>query len=420
MPTLKQELQKNLKLNISVNLLDSAFFGLGLGFGSFGTIIPLFFTKMTTSAILIGLIPAIHTVGWQIPQLFTSGWVLRLRKYKPAVLLMTIHERVPFLGLALSAWFLHSMGVKIALPFAFLMLVWQGLGAGFTANPWQSMIAKIIPQDSQATFFGAQAAVANITISASAIGAGFLLDTLKSPWDFISCFVLTFLSMCISYFFLSRTREPEDLEKEIPAEHHDYWKTAREILDTDDNFKWFLLFRVVFQFATMGFSFYIIYGVFAFNMNPVTAGFLTAALTVSQTIANIVMGWLADRFGYRSMLIVGALAVVLSSVAAWAAPSLDWFYPVIILSGLANVSFWTVGLAMTIQFGAEAMRPVYIGLANTLIAPATIIAPILGGWIADMAGFKTTFAISAVFGLLTTLLLIFLVKNPVHHQIPLS
>ena len=153
-------------------MVDAAFFGIGWGFGSFGTIIPLFFTQMTSSAILIGLIPAIHAVGWQIPQLFTAGWVSRMRKYKPAVLLMTIHERVPYLGLILAAWMLPVFGARIALPVAFFMLIWQGIGAGLTANPWQSMIAKIIPPESRGTFFGAQSAVANVLISFAAIGAG--------------------------------------------------------------------------------------------------------------------------------------------------------------------------------------------------------------------------------------------------------
>ena len=112
------------------------------------------------------------------------------------------------------------------------------------------------------------------------------------------------------------------------------------------------------------------------------------------------------------MLIAGGVAVALSSFAAWAAPSIDWLYLVFILSGLANVSYWTIGMAMTIQYGTETERPVYIGLANTLIAPATIIAPLLGGWIADSAGYQTTFMLSAIGGVLTTLVLIFLVKAP--------
>jgi MFS family permease len=419
MLTLQQQSHKHLKHNLTVSMTDAGFFGIGWGFGSFGTIIPLFFTQMTTSAILIGLIPAIHAVGWQIPQLFTAGWVSRMRKYKPAVLMMTIHERVPYLGLALAAWMLPVFGVNIVLPFAFFLLIWQGLGAGLTANPWQSMIAKIIPSNSQGTFFGVQAAVANILISFAAVGAGYLLEILHSPLDFVVCFLLSSAAFAVSYFFLSLTREPEDTEKVIPVKKNNFWIGASTILRQDANFRWFLAFRVLFQFATMGFAFYIVYALLAFNMDAVTAGYLTAALTVSQTVANAGMGWLADRFGHRSMLIAGALSVALSSWAAWAAPSIEWLYLVFILSGLANVSYWTIGMAMTVQFGTEAERPVYIGLSNTLIAPATILAPILGGLIADLAGYKVTFALSAIGGLLTAALLYFLVRDP-QQQNPLN
>jgi MFS family permease len=274
------------------------------------------------------------------------------------------------------------------------------------------MIAKIVPPDSRGTFFGAQAAIANVLISFAAVGAGYLLDLLDSPLDFVICFLVTSAAMGASYFFLSLTREPVDTEKIIPAENTNFWAGARAILRRDVGFRWFLVFRVVYQFATMGFAFYIVYGLRAFNMDALTAGYLTAALTVSQTVANVGMGWLADRLGHRSMLIAGAVAVALSSIAAWAAPTIGWLYLVFILSGLANVSYWTIGMAMTIQYGTEADRPLYIGLSNTLIAPATIIAPLLGGWIADLAGYRTTFLLSAIGGVLTTLLLIFLVKAP--------
>jgi len=51
-------------------------------------------------------------------------------------------------------------------------------------------------------------------------------------------------------------------------------------------------------------------------------------------------------------------------------------------------------------------------MSNTLVAPATILAPILGGVIADMAGFQTTFMLSAIGGVLTTALLVFMIRDP--------
>src|SRR5512142_3062654 len=130
MSTLEQSIRKHLRHNVLANLGDGAGFGFGWGFGSIGTIIPLFVSHFTTSALLIGLIPSIHAVGWQFPQLFLANSVARLRRYKPMVMLMTINERVPFLGLAVVALLVGSLGVKWALALTFLMLIWQGLGAG--------------------------------------------------------------------------------------------------------------------------------------------------------------------------------------------------------------------------------------------------------------------------------------------------
>ncbi len=412
MTKLEQAVRQHLRYNIAVNLLDGAFFGLGWGFGSIGTIIPLFVSQMTDSATLIGLIPAIHAVTWQLPQLFMANAVARQRQYRPMVLWMTVHERLPYLGLALVAFFAASLGHRLALVLTFLLLLWQGLGAGFTANAWQSMIAKIIPAEARGTFFGAQSAFANILMSVSAIAAGYILEKLAAPYDFSLCFLLVLAGMGISMFFLALTREPVDTEKSIPERQPFPWRVWIDLLRRDRDFSAFLVVRFLSQFATMGFAFYIVYGLRRFQMDEVTAGFLTAALTITSTLGSPLMGWLGDRLGHRAMLIVGSFAVALSSLLAWWAPSLYWLYPVFILAGLANVAYWTIGMAMTTEFGSEETRPVYIGLSNTLVAPATFLAPLLGGWIADAAGFQTTFFISALGGLVIAALLIWLVRDP--------
>ncbi|MEH2169945.1 MAG: hypothetical protein V7K41_25495 [Nostoc sp.] len=100
---LNSEIQKDLRHNFTVNVIESGFFGFGSGFASFFTILPLFVSTLTDSALLIGLIPAIPRLGWQLPQLLTTNKVARLQCYKPTVMLSTIHQKLPFLGLALVA-----------------------------------------------------------------------------------------------------------------------------------------------------------------------------------------------------------------------------------------------------------------------------------------------------------------------------
>src|ERR687890_2438214 len=112
MTKVEQFTRKHLRYNIIVNMMDGGFFGLAIGFASFGTILPLFVASMTDSATLIGLVPAIHAAGWLLPQLFTAHHTARQRRYKRTVLLMSIHERIPFLGLAIVALFLPKIGLQ--------------------------------------------------------------------------------------------------------------------------------------------------------------------------------------------------------------------------------------------------------------------------------------------------------------------
>jgi MFS family permease len=408
----EQFTRRHLRHNVIFNLLDGGFFGLAIGFVSFSTVLPLFVASMTDSATLIGLVPAIHATGWLLPQLFTASHTSRLRRYKRTVLLMTVHERVPFLGLAIVAVFLPTIGTQAGLVMTFLCLIWQGLGGGFTANSWTSMISKIIPSESRGTFFGTQAAVANLFISGAAIGAGYLLSSFDAPRNFLYCFLVACVFFILSWFFLAQTREPADYDKVIEENPPPFWHGALEILNRDRNFDWFLSARVLSQFATMGFSFYIVYALRRFHMDEVTAGYLTATLTISQMVANAGMGWLGDRVGHRLMLIIGAASALFSSLLAWLAPSLAWFFPIFFLTGFTNVSIWTNGMTMTVDFSDEKQRPFYIGLAQTLTAPATIIAPLIGGWIADTQGFITTFAFSSILSVGMIFILVFLVKEP--------
>lgn len=408
----EQFTRKHLRYNVIVNLLDAGFFGVAIGFASFGTILSLFVASMTNSATLIGLVPAIHASGWLLPQLFTANYTARLRRYKRNVLLLTIHERVPFLGLAIVALLLPKIGLQVGLVLTFLFLIWQGLGGGFTANAWTSLISKIIPSESRGTFFGTQAALANLLISVAAVGAGYLLGTYQSPFDFVACFLIACLFFTFSWISLALTREPADYEKVIEENPPPLWQGAAQILKRDRNFSWFLTARILSQFGTMGFAFYIVYALRRFHMDEVTAGYLTATLTISQTIANAGMGWMGDRVGHRWMLIIGAVAALLSSLLAWFASSLAWFFPMFVLTGFANVSIWTNGMTMTVDFSGESERPFYIGLAQTLTAPATIVAPLIGGWIADTQGFVFTFGWSMVLAVLMLLILVFLVKEP--------
>jgi MFS family permease len=409
---MKSNNDKNLVYNYVVNVLDGAFFGFALGFASFTTIIPLFISTMTDSAILIGLIPAFHTVGWQLPQLFTAKWISRLPRYKPYVILATIHERVPFLGLALIAWFSPQLDNNIALVIAFIFLLWQGFGGGFAGNAWQNMIGRVIPSSYMATFFGVQSAAANLLASGGAIVAGLMLERIEAPLNYALCFLIASLFMGISFGFISLTREPVRIIPEQNKLPPPLWLTITSTIKTNRNFTGFLIARILSQFGLMAFAFYVVYAVRYHGMSEGMAGIMTSVLFITQVVSNPALGQLADRWSRKHVMEIGALAITISALLAWQAPDLSWFYLVFILAGIANTTFWTISMALTLDFGTETERPTYVGMANTLIAPGAILAPLSGGWLADTVGFGYTFITAAAAGLGTAILLFFLVKEP--------
>ena len=409
---MENEIKRNLKLNYTVNVLDGAFFGCGIGFASFTTVIPLFMSTMTDSAILIGLVMAIHSLGWQLPQLAMARHIARQRRYKPMVAFLTIQERLPFLGFVFIALFLPKIGTTVGVILTLLMLVWQGLGAGFTANPWQVMINKVIPPDYLATFFGMQGAAANLLASGGAIVAGIILDRIAYPLNYAATFSIACIWLVVSWFFVNATREPPHEIDETVINQSSLWSSMLSIFRTDRNFSWLLVSRMLSQFGIMGFAFYSVHVVKNLGATEFQAGLMTSVLMITQVVMNIGMGWLADRWSRKGVLEIGFVAMGLSALLAWLAPSFNWFYLVMVLTGTAYTALWTIMMALTLQFGGDETRPTYVGMANTLITPFTILAPFVGGWLATIASYQVTFLASMIFSIVAIICLHFTVQDP--------
>jgi MFS family permease len=408
----------NVRYNFVVNVIDGAFFGVGLGFASSAAVIPLFFATLTDNTALIGFVAALHMIGWSLPQMLTAQHVAKLRRYKPFVLFMTFQERMPFFGLALVAWFAPQLGNQLAMWLALLLLIWSNLGAGLSGTAWQSMIGKIMPPNRRGTFWGVQAAAANLMMSGAAIIAGLLLERLDAPLDFTLCFLFTGIAMLISMSFLAATREPES--PLVRAENRPLfsWDSYRAILQKDHNFRWFLLARCLSQVASMAASFYIIYATRHLEMDEQTSGVMVGVLGLSQTVGNLLLGWIGDRWGHRKVFGLGALLLALGALVAMFAPEQNWFYLTFGLTGIANATLWATAMAMTIEFGKDHEKPLYIGISNTLMALPAIAAPIIGGWLADLAGFHVTFLVSVVGALMMAYVLLLVVRDPRTHTQP--
>ena len=412
---LSQDLQNKLRHNAVVNILDGSFFGLSIvGLASYVTIMPLFLSFLTESTALIGFVAALFHIGWQVPQLLTSNYVAGMRRFKPMVVAMTLMERVPYFGLALVAFMIPAIGTDLALLLTVLLLGWQSLGGGFTGTAWQSMISKIMPPHRLGTFFGIQSACVNLFGAGGALLASYILAHLEFPQSFSLLFLIAAISLLVSFVFLALTyepaSEPKDIVERVPW--REFGQRLGSILRANENFRWFLIARSLTSLSLTVVSFFTIYGIRRYQMAPEFAGVMTSILLVSNTLSSTLVGWAGDRWGHRRVLMLGNAATVLSIVIAMLAPDVTWFYLVFALIGIVNATQWSTIMTITVQFSSVAERPFYIGMANTLIAPVTIFAPIIGGWLIDAVSFELTFTIFALAGLLSLLVYLIPMRDP--------
>ena len=418
---LAQDLRDKLRHNTFVNIMDGSLFGFGImGLGSYVTIIPLYLSHLTESTALIGFVAALFHIGWQVPQLLTSSYIAGLRRYKPMVLAMTLIERVPYFGLALVAFLIPAIGSELALGLTLLLLLVQSLGGGFTGNAWQNMISKIMPSHRLGTFFGIQSACVNLFGAGGAVLAGVILERVAFPNGFAALFFIAGISLLISFVFLARTYESKSALSDVieRAKLSELGARLREILRQDDNFRWFLVARGLTALSLSAISFYTIFGIRRFDMSAELVAALTSVLLVSNTISSSLIGWVGDRWGHRRVLIGANVLTVAAIVLALSAREVGWFYLVFALTGIVNASQWSTIMTITVQFSSVAERPFYIGMANTLIAPVTILAPIIGGWLVDAVSFELTFSIFALAGLLSILVYLIPMHEPHMAAVP--
>lgn len=412
---MSQEIRNKLYHNFVVNVLDACFFGFGLtGLASYVTIIPLFLSYLTDSTALIGFMATMFQIGWQLPQLFTSNHVAGLRRYKPMALMMTLHERFPFFGLAIIALLIPVIGKQLALILTVLLLAWQSLGGGLTGTAWQSMISKIMPPNRRGTFFGVQSAGANLFGAGGAVVSSLILAAVAFPHGFAVIFLIAGISMMISFAFLAMAYEPEsDPADTVPTvKWSEFGKRLKVILQNNPNFRWFLIARALSSLSVTAISFFTIFGIREYDMSPEFAATMTGVLLLSQTFTSPILGWIGDRWGHRRILALGNFTMAIAIGIALFAPDVTWFYVVFALTGLVNTTQWSTIMTLTTQFGSTAERPFYIGMANTLIAPVTIFAPIIGGLLVDWIGFGFSFTVFAVAGLLAVFVLNGIMVDP--------
>lgn len=410
---------KNLRWNFTVNLIDIAFITLGISLVSRDTVLPVLVSTLTDSNLAVGLIAALYGLGIYLPQLFTANFTERLQYKKPFVMLVgSVGERLPYLLMGVAVWLFAVPAPNVALILVFGCLAVTGFAAGAATPAWYDLIAKVIPVRRRGVWSGLGHGIGALMAIFGALLVGRILDGYPYPNNFALLFLLAFIATCISFVGLALNREPPSPMVKARVSTRSYFRQLPSVLRANANYRRFFISRTVVLLGAMANSFFIIYGGQRFGLDGATIGLLTATLVASQAVMSLVWGVVGDRMGHKVVLTGAAFLLALAALNTLLAPSQSWLILSFAFLGASTSGDAVSGLNIILEFAAPEDRPTYIGLTNTLLAPTIVLAPILGGWLATIAGFPALLSMAAAIAAVGGLLLALWVREPRRQPLP--
>jgi len=406
------EIEQNYKHNFIVNIFDGTAFWFGASFFAYRTIFPVFISNLTDSEFAIAILSTIIATGWLLPQIFTANWVqqLRLKKFAP-VNVGFWTERLPVFLLVPSAW-LATVSYRWALVASLVCIGWHIIGAGAIAVGWQDMLAKVFPVNRRGKFFG----IANFGGTATGVlGASvvvWLLNHYEFPYSYVWAFLIGSIFIFISWLFITATKEPSVEPDRPPVSNRDYFRQLPAIVQSDANFRRYLIAQIFIGAGNMAVGFLAVYAVKRWNLPDSEAGFYTIAMLIGQALSNLVFGWLSDRKGHKLILEISVLTTALGSIIAALAPDSIWFMLVFFLTGISMAGYMLSGIMIVFEFCEPSVRPTYIGVNNTFNGIVAIAMPLIGGWIAQVYNYQLVFGLTFIIVLIGFTLLRWWVREP--------
>ncbi|HCZ07473.1 MAG: hypothetical protein PWP37_959 [Thermotogota bacterium] len=403
--------REDYRWNFIVNSLDFALFSLGMTLGSIFTLFPVFAKNLGASNFELGLISAVANLGWGIPAIWGARSAERSPKKLTLVLKFTLGERLPYLFMALIAFYLAVPTPRLALYLSIAMVGVATFTMGFLGPPWMSMIEKVIDPVKRGSFFAVGNGLGAILGVGGSVIARKILSVYSFPENFGYVFLISFFFFMLSFVFLSLTREVPDRVVHDKEPISNYFRNIKNVF-ADKYFRNFIIERVLnsFMFASSGFI--TVFLLKKFALSDDTAAVFTAIVLVAQGLSSFIFGPMGDRMGHKLNLILSKIFYTSAVFLAVFGVNVFQTYLVFVFMGFVNTTNNVGSMAITLDFVTRKRKELYMGSLYFVTAPFSFIAPLVGGKIADLTGYASLMVLTGIIGLAGSLYLVKFVKDP--------
>jgi two-component system phosphate regulon sensor histidine kinase PhoR len=317
--------------------------------------------------------------------------------------------RLSVLGLSLAG-FLLPPGIALYVFAIFLGLL--GIFSGMQNVLWNVLLTKTIPADRRGMLIGLRNFLGGMTASGVAyVGGTYLVEGNALGNGYATTFLVAFFLTAAGLTLLYLVREPESPIVRAPVSVRERIGDIPGLL-RDRGFATYFWAQSLATLGTLSLPFYILFVEKTQGLTGERLGLLSLALLVSQTVANLGWGSLADRLGFKAVFVPALLLWAGSTVGLAFAPDQNGVIFCFAGIGAGYAGFLIAAQNMVLEFGSREDLPMRIAMVNSAQSLVQVFGVIAGGHMAQTLGFEWVFGVAVLAKLAAAVLLWFYVEEP--------
>ena len=400
-----------MRANYLKGVVNGAVFTLGEAISNPGLVLSLLIRQLGGSLTLVSLIPVIQSTGYLLPQLIVGGYVQELPHKLPIYRTFAAFRIAAQFAVVVACFYATEIPPTWALTAVLFCYALFNFGGGVTTLSFQDIVAKIVHPNQRGRFFGTRQLTGGLL--AFAIGGPFVRWMLSDaspmvfPHNFAVISLVSMLCYATGMLFFARVVEPAARQLLPRQGFFAALATAPEILRGNKRYRNFIVVRLCLLVGRLAEPFAIIYVTEQLQMPNSVAGLLIAVSAVAAAISNVLWGRLGDAKGMVWLLrVTGALAIIpplMLYASPWIAASggillLGWLLLSSLVAGMSADGVGIASMTYLLEVAPPEQRPLYMGLANTILGVGAVI-PIIGGVLVNQCGYSFTFIFAALWSL---------------------
>jgi len=402
--------ERNIKHNLRLFFIDGIVFMPAITLISITTVIPYFLEQLGASTFQIAMAASMAMVCIFITQPLFGSIASRTHVMQKTFGLLLLTQRLIFLVFILCIPLLAANPAVLIWMFLAFWGVFNIFVGSYNVF-YTSLLLKLLPPEKRGAIRGIGFAIGSGLGVVMAALIPIVLSRIAFPFNFTLIFLVGVLFLLINAALFLLMREHEDVEPRVPMKVMQYIKGFRSSLFGDIRFRIFVLTCTCLVVANSLLPFYTVYAIRSFSATEFHIAALSALAVISNAISFVVFGFIVDRRGPFSILIITSALIISAGLLALTTNSLILLYVAWVL---ANLGFTSYGIAATLMMGEvtpSGKLPLYVGVLTTISlavssAVLLLIAPAL-----ERIGFMPLFLVVLACGVVSLLMSLFILRK---------